>query len=154
MQEYLFGIDPSLSNTGISIFDLLANPIEILSIYTNNKKSRGCRLLEIYNKLNDLKNKYDPKIIVCENSFFRFNKASEAVWEVRGIIELIFNDCEIIFYAPTSIKKAITGNGKSSKEELQSFILNKYNGIEFSNQDESDSYAIGLSWFYKNGVIK
>ena len=105
--NYIWGLDLSMSNTGISIFDKIGNPVFIGSIPTNKDFSHGKRLKEIYDYLSLLKDKYYPDILCIERGFNRFNKSSEAIWKVNGVVDLLFNNEEIIFYSPKTIKKMI-----------------------------------------------
>lgn len=150
---YVFAIDPSLSNTGVVIFDVNGRVVRILSICTSSKKTHGVRLGEIYDSLVALRNHYPCDILICENGFTRYNKATQALYKVRGIIELIFCDCECIFLAPKEIKKFVGGDGRMKKDDLRKVILNKYEDIKFEDTDQSDAFAIGLTWFLKNNII-
>lgn len=143
--KYFYGLDLSLTNSGISIFEQSGKYIKVTSIKIDVKKPRGYRLHQIFTKLNNLKNEYPPGIIYIENCFSRFNKSTQALYEVRGITELVFCDVEIVFLAPTSVKKFITGNGKADKKEVLDKIKFKYPDIVFKNLDESDSFAVGLA---------
>jgi len=147
---YIFAIDPSLSNTGIVIFDVNGRVVRILSICTNSKKTHGVRLGEIYDSLVGLRNQYPTQILICENGFTRYNKATQALYKVRGIIELIFSDCECVFLAPKEVKKFAGGDGRMKKEDVRKVILSKYSDLNFEDTDQSDAFAIGLTWFLKN----
>ena len=61
--------------------------------------------------------------------------------------------------APTSVKKAITGQGgptttkKMVQESLAKFIEN-YDEIKWNNFDESDAVAVGVTYALQMGAIK
>jgi Holliday junction resolvasome RuvABC endonuclease subunit len=152
--KYVFALDPSLSNTGVAIFDEKGNIIKITSFSTTAKDNHANRLVYIYDFLTSLRNKYPPCALVCENGFSRFNKATQNLWKLIGVIQLMFVDVEQCFYSPTHIKKVITGNGKALKEDVQKEILKKYRNIKFVNLDESDSCAVGFVFLIERKIIK
>ena len=145
--QYIYGLDLSMSDTGVTIFDG-DKPVFIGSIATNPKKTHGERLKEIYDFLSFLKDKYTPDVVCIERGFNRFNKSSEAVWKTHGIVNLLFYDKEMVYYSPTTVKATLVG-GKASKEELENKILELYPDVKFRNNDESDSFAIVLTHLYK-----
>lgn len=145
--QYIYGLDLSMSDTGVTIFDG-DKPVFIGSIATNPKKTHGERLKEIYDFLSLLKDKYTPDVVCIERGFNRFNKASEAVWKVAGIVNMLFYEVAQVYYSPTTVKATLVG-GKASKEELENKILELYPDVKFRNNDESDSFAIVLTHLYK-----
>ena len=148
-KHYIYGLDLSMSDTGVTIFDN-DKPVFVGSIATNPKKTHGERLKEIYDFLSFLKGKYPPEIVCIERGFNRFNKASEAVWKVAGITNMLFYEVEQVYYSPTTVKAALVG-GKASKEELEAKIHELYPDVKFKNNDESDSFAIVLTHLIKEG---
>lgn len=150
--EFVHALDLSLSNTGYSIFDVEGKLIKTGSIYTDIKKKHGQRLEIIHDALTFLRNKYPTKMLILERGFCKFNKATLALGEVKGVCLLVYADCDVEEYSPSSIKKIITGNGKGSKEEVASIIQKKYPFIEFENYDATDSAAAGLCHFIKNKI--
>ena len=151
--KYVLALDPSLSNTGIAIFDEKGTPIRNLSVGTNVKESHGKRLVNINDSLIGLNNEYNFCLLVCENCFTRFNKATQALYKVRGVIETIFADIENIYYSPMTIKRAITGSGKSTKEELLQEVSKRYPEIKFENYDACDAFCTGLTYFIEKRII-
>lgn len=145
--QYIYGLDLSMSDTGVTIFDG-DKPVFIGSIATNPKKTHGERLKEIYDFLSFLKDKYTPDVVCIERGFNRFNKSSAAVWKTHGVVNLLFYDKDLIYYSPTTVKATLVG-GKASKEELENKILELYPDVKFRNNDESDSFAIVLTHLYK-----
>ena len=152
-KNYIFGIDPSLSCVGFSVFDTNGNPVHICHIKTNENDTLGKRLRDIADFLIELRNKYPASIVAIEQSFSRYNKATSMIYRVHGIVNLIFWDLPQIYFAPTSVKATIL-SGRASKEEIQEKIKNVYKDVKFANNDESDSFSVGLTYFIKNGLIK
>lgn len=150
MTNYIFALDLSISCSGIAVFTEYGEFLEVSSIKTNTKHEQKNRLKVIGDKLEELRDKYDPRIVVIERAFTQHNIATQVLYRVHGLANYMFYNCEQIYYAPTTIKKAITGNGKSDKEKVKQIILQDYYPeIKFKNNDESDAVAIGLTYFIK-----
>lgn len=153
MEKYILCFDLSLSNTGIAIFDDSGTCVELLSIGTDKEKTHPLKLRKIEQAMRKLKKKYNPKEIIIEESFTRFNKSTQAIFKVRGVTELIFWDTPQTFYHATSVRKEILGHGNLKKEHLRSYILEKYPNVSFEDYDQSDAFGLGLCHLKKNGVI-
>lgn len=148
MSEYIYGLDLSLSCSGVVIFED-SQPLYIGNIPTKSKDSHGYRLKQIYDELIRLKEICPPKVICIERGFYRFNKSSEAIWKVHGVVNLAFYDCGIIYYSPKEVKSAIL-NGKATKEELMDKIHETYPNIKFRDDNESDAFAVALTYLKMN----
>ena len=151
--NYIHAYDLSMSSTGFCIFDENMNPVLIDSIPTKASYSHGKNLKLIANKMMQLKNEYPTKTITIERGFARFNTATQVIYRVHGVCNLIFHDCEQIYYPPKTVKEAIL-KGDATKKQIQETIRNKYPDIVFKNEDESDAFAVGLTYFIKTGKIK
>lgn len=167
-KKYFFGIDVSLSNTGVAIFDLETKKlVKVTSISTaitkktglrdnpnhNNKNMiTGIKLKHIYDNLVELKEKFPPQFVVIERGFTRFNNSTQASFRVHGIVNLVFSEVENFYYIPSEIKETIFNSGRAQKSDLANLITERL-GYTFDNEDESDATAIGLSWLIKNKKI-
>ena len=57
---------------------------------------------------------------------------------------------EFIEYAPSTIKKTLTGSGKAGKDKVAAAVT-EFTGIDhFEYDDESDACAVGITWLLKN----
>ena len=151
---YIFGVDLSLSNSGVCIFDYGGNPVEILSIPTDPKLNRKDRLKIIGDAFLKLREKYETNLIIFEAGFSRHIKSTQALYAVKGLVMYLFADCEQEEYAPLTVKKVLTGTGKADKDAVQKYVLERFPDIEFKNKDESDAVATILTYFIKNDMIK
>jgi Holliday junction resolvasome RuvABC endonuclease subunit len=150
---YLYALDLSMARTGVVIFDLeTIQPVVITSIKTNDKNTDGQRLHTIAIELLELRNVYEPSIVIIERGFTQFNNATQILFRVHGLVNYLFYDIEQIYYPPTTIKATIL-NGKASKEEVSKKIRQKFQGIKFRNNDESDAFAIGVTFFVKKNML-
>ena len=151
--KYIFGLDLSMKCTGIAIFDEEGNPVMNCSIMTNDKQTHGKRLKVIADRMKELIELYPPKIISIERGFSRFNVATAVIYRVHGVVNYILNEFIQVYYPPKEVKKFIL-KGTATKKQVQETILKKYPNIKFANEDESDAFAVGLTYFIKNNKIK
>jgi Holliday junction resolvasome RuvABC endonuclease subunit len=152
MEEYIYGLDLSMSQTGVAIFDLQGNFVKVCSIATKDKDTHGKRLKVIADFLLELKEIYPAEKVIIERGFGHFNTSTAVIFRVHGIANYIFWNEEQIYYPPKKIKSIIL-NGKASKKQVQDEIIRRYPGIKFENEDESDAVSICLCWFIINKII-
>jgi len=151
--DYIYAFDLSLSSSGVCIFDESGNPIKIMSVPTTSKMEHKDRLKVIADNWLELRRQYPTNLIILESGFSRHAASTQAIFKVFGLTQYLFNDCRQFTYAPSSIKKIVTGNGRSDKSVVQGKILEMFPYMKFENQDQSDSVAIGLSYFIEQGII-
>jgi Holliday junction resolvasome RuvABC endonuclease subunit len=146
MAEYIYGLDLSMSNTGVAIFDLQGNFVKVCSVATKDKDSHGKRLKVIADFLLELKEIYPAKVVVIERAFSRFNTSTAVIYRVHGVVQYLFYDILQIYYPPKLIKAELLG-GKSTKKQIQDEIIKQYPDIKFDNEDESDAMSVALTYF-------
>lgn len=95
--SYLWGLDLSLSNTGIAIVDLnLKKPILVDSIVTKKNKDleehddHKERLKLITDKYDELIKEFKPEIVAIESPFVQHNKSTKAIMKVHGVTQRWF----------------------------------------------------------------
>ena len=147
LMKYIYALDLSLSNTGVCIFDLEGNPIDVFSISTSPKFGHPERLKIIADILLEKRKIYPTNTIVLESGFFRFNKSTQAIYKVIGLVSYLFYNCNQTYYPPSSVKKIISGNGEMSKEGIRKIVSKKFPELNFENDDQSDACAIGVCFF-------
>ncbi len=144
----IIGIDPGLATVGFGVIRKEKDsimPVSYGCIRTSSEKKKPQRLLEIYNELNLLFEKYAPSEIAVEKLFFTNNITSAmGVSEARGVIFLAAQQKKIPVteYTPKQVKQAITGSGNADKKQMQDMIK-KILGLD--EIPKSDDAADGLS---------
>lgn len=155
-------LDLSLNSTGYAVLDwdsTLQKATVIELGHIDNKKqgrmkwSHGQKLHRIYNRIGTEISRSLPDVIVREKGVTRFNKATQAIFRVVGITDLIAEQvrgqsCEEV--GITEAKKLITGNGRAEKseiaQEVQKYLVEP---VEFAVDDESDAVAVGIAYCLK-----
>lgn len=73
------------------------------------------------------------------------------IFEVRGVARYLISGRDEFFYAPQSVKKEICGTAKGkSKRDVREEVSKLYPNIEINNDDESDSLAVGITYFRRD----
>ena len=146
------GIDPGLSITGYGCIELRGKEVILHEggvIRTNHKDRTEHKLVCIFNSLNQIIKSNDPENIVVEELYSHYAHPITAVkmGYVRGLIFLVAaqSSIPIFSYSATRIKKALTGNGRSSKEAVQKSIQSILNLKSLPYPpDVSDAIAVAL----------
>lgn len=147
----IMGIDASLTASGIAITDFNKEIIMLHTIKTNPDMPIHQRILFVYKNLEKIIEDYKVEIILIENNYTGGSK--EVNW-IIGVIYLLAAEMgiKIRTYAPTSIKKAVSGNGRASKKEIKVAIHKIYGEIK-SNEHTRDALGIIHCYFLKDDEI-
>ncbi|HUW68063.1 MAG TPA: crossover junction endodeoxyribonuclease RuvC [Candidatus Nanoarchaeia archaeon] len=147
----IIGIDPGLATVGFGVIEKVEEkiiPVSYGCIRTSAEKQTSERLLEIYNEIKTLFEKYDPQIVAIEKLFFNKNVTSAmSVSEARGVILLAAQQKHkhIFEYTPAQIKQAITGTGRADKRQMQEMIKRLLGLDELPRPDDAaDGLSIAL----------
>ena len=60
---------------------------------------------------------------------------------------------EVVEYAPTAVKKSVTGNGRASKEQVQFMVKRLLNLKEAPALDASDALAIAMCYLHSSNTV-
>lgn len=154
--KYLYGLDISMKNTGVTIFNLSnLEHVYTTSISTEHlgkKPLHGKKLKHIADEMFKIIEKYPPSIISAERSFSRFNAETATIYRCVGVFNYLFSEFEFTYYPPKTVKEVII-HGTASKQLVQDEIKKKYPEIIFNNDDESDSFAVALTYLIKNNLL-
>lgn len=163
----ILGIDPGTATTGFGLVRLNGNGNEVVKwglIETDKKLLKEKRLEFIFEETVKLINFHKPDVFVFEKVFFSNNaKTVIAVGQAQGVMLLAAGKTGVHVeeYAPGTIKKMITGNGRANKKEVQEHIR-KILGSKVKSEknkkthfdDAADALAIALTHAFKIGEVK
>ena len=152
MQEYkILGIDPGTINCGYAILNVNNDGIKLIEAGLIKMKSRILQeqILELMDGLEIIFSKYDLKEVAIEDMFFAHNpKTVIKLAQFRGALSLkvLQEFGHFAEYTPLQVKKAVTGNGKSTKEQV-AFMVKRLLGIkkEIKPLDITDAIAIAIT---------
>lgn len=157
----ILAIDPGYERLGIAILEKKSGQKDLLlysdCFKTSAKDSFEKRLFLIGEKIEKLVDQYSPQALAIENLFLSNNqKTAMRVAEVRGAILYIAtkNNLKISEMTPLQIKLAVTGDGKSSKNQMIKMVhlLIKTENKKMID-DEYDAIAAGIAFFALNKSI-
>lgn len=121
----VLGIDPGTATTGYSLLEangLGLIPLEFDLIETKKSFTHAERLSMIYDHVREIIRNAEPDVMAIEKVFFATNaKTAIAVGQAQGVMFLAAADFKlpIVEYAPGTIKKVVSGNGRSDKKQMQ-----------------------------------
>jgi crossover junction endodeoxyribonuclease RuvC len=151
----IISIDPGYERLGVAILEKNINQKETLlfstCVRTSPKDTFEERLLIIGRAVEDLIQQHQPEALSIENLFISNNqKTAMRVAEVRGALIYIAKKYNLTIkeFTPLQIKLAVTGDGKSSKDQVIKMIhLLIKNFDKKALDDEYDAIAAGLTYF-------
>ena len=147
----ILGIDPGMAIVGYGLVEAgNNNPVLIASgsIQTNKELSDSKRLLEIYNDLSTIVEKYKPDCASVENLFFFKNqKTVIPVAEARGVIMTVLEKYGIpsFSYTPMEVKQVLTGYGRADKKDVEQMVRVALSVDKLPKLDDTvDAIAIAI----------
>ncbi len=149
----ILGIDPGMAIVGYSIVDYDGKNIELEhsgSIQTPKGERESARLLEIFNDMTSIVEKYKPDVCAIEKLFFFRNQTTVMpVAHARGVILTVLEKFEIPIYeyTPMEVKQILTGYGRASKKEVEQMVRIALESEKLPKLDDTvDSIAIAISY--------
>lgn len=125
----VLGIDPGLNISGYGILEANTGNVTIIEagiLKTNDKLSMENRLAELGKELETVLSQFHPDVMAIEELYSHYDHPRTAIimGHARGLIfyKAAEAGIEVVSYASTRIKKALTGNGRASKEQMQRAI--------------------------------
>lgn len=147
----ILGIDPGMAIVGYGLLEVNSNNIQLItsgSIQTDKKLDDSKRLLEIYNDLSQIVEKYSPDCASVEQLFFFKNqKTIIPVAEARGVILTVLEKYSIptFSYTPMEVKQVLTGYGRADKKEVEQMVKLALEGMDLPKLDDTiDAIAIAI----------
>lgn len=149
----ILGIDPGMAIVGYSIVDYDGKNIELEhsgSIQTPKGERESARLLEIFNDMTSIVEKYKPDVCAIEKLFFFKNQTTVMpVAHARGVILTVLEKfgIPIYEYTPMEVKQILTGYGRASKKEVEQMVKIALESEKLPKLDDTvDSIAIAISY--------
>lgn len=153
----IMGIDPGIARVGwaaITEKNSIIRPIGFGCIETEKEKNGETRLLEIYNGLKKLLGKFHPDNLAVEDLFFSTNaKTAIGVGQSRGVVLLAAAKAgvPVISYSPLTVKRAITGDGKANKKQVERMVVLTLHLKQIPKPDDTtDALAIAMTHAYSH----
>lgn len=148
----ILGIDPGLHVTGYGILESSHAGHRLLEagvIRTDEKLPMSSRLLQLSIDLDEILRMHQPEAVAVEDLYAHYDHPKTAIimGHARGAILLAFARATIpvTTYAATHIKKALIGNGRASKAQMQQMVQVTF-GLRSLPEpaDAADAIAVAL----------
>jgi len=153
----ILGIDPGTINCGYAIVENVTNvnKPKLVEAGLIKIKSRILQeqILELVEGIDLILKSHKIDEVAIEDMFFAFNpKSVIKLAQFRGALSLkiLLELGNFSEYTPLQVKKSVTGNGKSSKEQV-AFMVKRLLGIkqEIKPLDITDAIAVALTHFQR-----
>ena len=147
----IIGIDPGYAIVGFGVLEYNRAQFQVVdygAVTTPADIDFNSRLLEIYNDLCYILDKFRPDFLAIERLYFTSNqKTAIDVAQARGIVLLAARQRNIgIFeYTPLQVKQSVTGYGKAVKKQVQEMTTRILKLPEIPKPDDTaDALAIAI----------
>lgn len=161
--KYLWGLDISLKNTGVAIYDLVEKKFVYIDSFSTEKiyatkENKGLELNAVKLKkladwLKPLIIKYPPSLASIERMFSRFKMETQVIAKATGVVQCMLWKVPQTLYAPKAVKLEII-HGSAKKDVVRDEILKRYPDLVMNNEDESDAVAVCLTYLIKHGLVE
>ncbi len=147
----ILGIDPGMAIVGYSVIDFDGENVKLLhsgSIQTSKDDRESKRLLEIFEDMTTIVEKYQPDEAVIEKLFYFKNQTTVMpVSHARGVILTVLEKygIPIYEYTPMEVKQVLTGYGRAEKKEVEHMVKLSLGVDNLPKLDDTvDSIAIAI----------
>jgi crossover junction endodeoxyribonuclease RuvC len=125
----VLGIDPGTATIGYALVHDLPDgncqAVDYGVITTSKEDSASERLVQLYNRLNEILSLHHPDSAAVEKLFFARNVTTAiGVGQARGVVMLALAQAglEVGEYTPNEVKQAVTGYGGADKKQVQEMV--------------------------------
>lgn len=124
----VLGIDPGTAVTGFGVVRLDGRTTTLVECGVIRTKARDPlphRLHDVYEGVRELIVRHHPDTLAIEDVFYARNvRTTVVLGHARGVILLAAQQAALAIreYPPSEIKKAVTGRGSATKEQVQYMV--------------------------------
>lgn len=152
----IVGIDPGLNTTGYGVLDTGSGNVQLCEagiVRSKAAKTLPERVQEIHAGVADVIAALKPDVLAIERLYSHYNRPTTAILmgHARGVIYLAAAQAGVVVhdYAATQVKKILTGNGRSPKDQMQRAIARELGLAQPPEPaDVADALAIALCHYY------
>ena len=158
----ILGIDPGLNVTGYGVIeagDGLLGLVEAGAVETDDAAPMEERLAEIFRGVGSVISSLHPDIVAVEELYSHYAHPRTAILmgHARGAIFLAaaLQGLGVVGYSANRVKKALTGSGHASKEQVGRMVQSIF-GLDEppSPNDVSDALAIAACHCLAQGYVR
>jgi crossover junction endodeoxyribonuclease RuvC len=157
--KIILGIDPGTTIMGYGFIHIKGKNMELLQmgvLHLAKLSSHELKLKRIFERTLAMIDEYKPDELAVEAPFFGKNVQSMLkLGRAQGVAMAagLYRDIPIFEYSPKKIKKAITGNGNASKEQVAAMLKSLLTIKEMPKHlDATDGLAAAVCHFFQRDV--
>jgi crossover junction endodeoxyribonuclease RuvC len=124
----ILGVDPGLQQTGLGSITVRGHAVElghVALLTTRTSAPLAGRLDELFDGMQKALREWKPDVVVVERLIYARNaQVALKLGHARGVLLLAAarEGIQIAEYTPAEVKRAVTGNGSASKEQVQRMV--------------------------------
>eukprot|EP01132_Coremiostelium_polycephalum_P000215 gene215-284_t len=155
-ERIIVGIDPGTTVMGYGIIKVMPQQIIVLQygvLHLQRYHSHPLKLQKIYSTITEILDEFMPDEAALEAPFYDKNPQSMLkLGRAQGVAmaAALMRELPIAEYPPATIKKAITGNGRASKEQVAHMLLHLLKFTHLPDKlDATDALAVAVCHAYQ-----
>lgn len=159
-EKIILGIDPGTTIMGFGLIQKKGSTFEMIMmdvLLLQKVKDPYLKLQKIFQKTLSIIDEYHPDEVALEAPFFGKNIQSMLkLGRAQGVAmaAALQRNIPVTEYAPLKIKKAITGRGAASKEQVAGMLVKILNLTEMPKYlDATDGLAAAVCHGLQNNVL-
>lgn len=154
-EKIILGIDPGLNITGFGVVSANSGVLKLIDAGTIRSRTSDPltpRLTELFQGLVEVIDKYSPSVMGMEKIYSHYRHPATAIimGHARGVLCLAagLKGIRVESLPATRVKKAVTGNGRASKQQVNGMICRIF-GLrdELKPLDVSDALAVAVALY-------
>lgn len=159
-ERIIIGFDTSLRSTGIGVVQVVGSVRKALHyapvhVPQNRPMSQALQMLDA--QVSQILETYHPSEAALETVFYAKNaKTAMILCHARGVVVMncAKRGIPVHEYAPSEIKRAVTGTGSAQKEQVQAMVSRILSLPPPIQNDAADALAIALTHIHRTtGVV-
>ncbi len=161
----ILGIDPGLQTTGFGVIDTHGQRQQYVACGTiRTTTTPGValgdlpgRLKIIFQGLGEIVQRYQPEVAVVEIVFVNVNPQSTLLLgQARGaaLTALVAHDVPVAEYTALQMKKAITGNGRAAKAQIQAMVQHMLALPGLPGPDAADALGLAITHAHAAPILE
>ena len=147
----LLGIDPGLRITGFGVIEIHGKELVYVAsgcIKSNDKLMLPERIKTLFAGISEVIATYQPTQAAVEKVFVNVNPQSTLLLgQARGaaLTALVAHDLTVAEYTALQMKKAITGNGRAAKGQIQAMVQHMLRLPGLPGPDAADALGLAIT---------
>ena len=160
----ILGIDPGLQTTGFGVIDCEGTQLRYVASGTiRTTRTEGvelgnlpARLKILFEGITEVSERYQPDMAAIEIVFVNVNPQSTLLLgQARGaaLTALVMQELPVAEYTALQMKKAITGNGRAAKSQIQEMVKRMLQLPGLPGTDAADALGLAITHAHAGSLL-